>query len=88
VSLPDWGVTPFAEGRDGAAIATAIDAFNAVNRAEASRAGARYVDVTPSSRRAAGDETQVTSDGLHPSAAVYADWVRLALPTAATIVGQ
>ena len=87
VSLPDWGVTPFAEGRDRAAIATAIDAFNAVNRAEASRAGVRYVDVTASSRRAAGDETRVTSDGLHPSAAMYADWVRLVLPPAATIVG-
>ncbi|MHB1862292.1 MAG: SGNH/GDSL hydrolase family protein [Gemmatimonadaceae bacterium] len=88
VSLPDWGVTPFAAGRDRAAIATAIDAFNAVNRAAASRAGARYVDVTLSSRRAAGDETRLTSDGLHPSAAMYADWVRLVLPPAATIVGQ
>ena len=38
VSIPDWGVTPFATGRDRAAIGAAIDAFNRVNRAEARRA--------------------------------------------------
>lgn len=87
VSLPDWGATPFAQGRDRAAIAEAIDAFNVMNRAEAARVGASYVDVTPSSRRAAADETLLASDGLHPSAGMFADWARLVLPRAAAIVG-
>jgi len=34
LSIPDWGVTPFASGRDRAKIAAEIDAYNAVNRAE------------------------------------------------------
>src|SRR3954453_11153972 len=42
VSIPDWGVTPFAEGRDRAKIAREIDQFNAINREEAKRAGAKW----------------------------------------------
>ena len=80
VSIPDWGVTPFAEGRDRAQIAREIDAYNAVNREEALRAGARYVDITPVSRR--DDPALVAADKLHPSAVQYTEWVRLILPEA------
>src|SRR5689334_6134106 len=31
VSIPDWGITPFARGRDADAIAREIDAYNAAN---------------------------------------------------------
>lgn len=82
LSIPDWGVTPFAEGRDRARIAREIEAYNAVNREEASRAGAHYVDVLPSSRRAASDSSLLTSDGLHPSGKTYAEWCELVLPVA------
>jgi lysophospholipase L1-like esterase len=75
VSIPDWGVTPFAEGRDRAKIATEIDQYNAINREETSRAGARYVDITPISR--GNDPTLVAGDGLHPSGKQYTEWVRL-----------
>ena len=34
VSIPDWGVTPFAAKRDRAVIAREIDRFNAINLAE------------------------------------------------------
>jgi lysophospholipase L1-like esterase len=37
LSIPDWSVTPFAEGRDRAQIAAEIDAFNAVNREQSAR---------------------------------------------------
>ncbi len=82
VSIPDWGVTPFASGRDRAKIAAEIDAYNALNRAAAEAAGARYVDVTAISREAATDRSLLAPDGLHPSAAMYARWVELALPAA------
>jgi lysophospholipase L1-like esterase len=87
VSIPDWGVTPFARGRDRAAIARDIDAFNAVNRDEAARAGARYVDVTPESRRDGTDPTFIAGDGLHPSGRMYTEWARLALPAALAAAG-
>lgn len=52
VSIPDWGVTAFAEGRDRAAIGRDIDAFNAIARDETLRMNSRWVDVTPASREA------------------------------------
>jgi lysophospholipase L1-like esterase len=82
LSIPDWGVTPFAAGRDHERIAAELDRFNQVCREEAERAGVRYVDVTPESRHAAADRTLLAGDGLHPSAKMYASWVDLSLPAA------
>ena len=75
VSIPDWGVTPFAEGRDRAKIAREIDQYNAVNREEAMRAGAKYADITPISR--GNDPAIVADDKLHPSGKQYTEWAKL-----------
>ncbi|HEX6912008.1 MAG TPA: GDSL-type esterase/lipase family protein, partial [Longimicrobium sp.] len=82
LSIPDWGVTPFADGRDRARIAAEIDAFNAIAREAAARAGARWVDVTPQTRAAGAAPAFLVGDGLHPSGRSYAEWARLALPAA------
>ncbi|MCE5231783.1 MAG: SGNH/GDSL hydrolase family protein [Mizugakiibacter sp.] len=84
VSIPDWGMTPFAraQGRDAAAVAAAIDAFNAVNREEAEARGARWVDVTDLSRERGDAPDMLAEDGLHPSAAQYARWTQRILPAA------
>lgn len=82
LSIPDWGVTPFAAGRDRAAIAAAIREFNQVNRDETLRvtgSAARWVDVGASFARAAADPSLLAADGLHPSAEMYADWANLVL---------
>jgi lysophospholipase L1-like esterase len=81
VSVPDWGVTPFAaaEHSEPERVAREIDAFNAANRAEAAARGAQYVDVTQASREAVGDASLLVADGLHPSGRLYAAWARLAL---------
>jgi lysophospholipase L1-like esterase len=86
VSIPDWGVTPFATGRDRPAIARAIDRFNAVSREETRRAGAHYADITPISRRALGDASLIAADGLHPSATMYAAWLDVIFPLALRIL--
>ncbi len=75
VSIPDWGVTPFAEGRDRAKIAREIDQYNAINQEEAQRARASYVHITTISRRP--DPALVADDKLHPSAKQYSEWVKL-----------
>lgn len=80
LSIPDWGVTPFAEGRDQSKIAAEIDAFNAANLEETQKAGAVYVDITPITRLAADEPTLLASDGLHPSGEMVAQWVVLLLP--------
>ncbi|MEO8034749.1 MAG: SGNH/GDSL hydrolase family protein [Acidobacteriota bacterium] len=75
ISIPDWGATPFAEGRDRAGVGREIDAFNRINLEEARRAGTRYVDITEESRHARTNPSLVAPDGLHPSAAMYGEWV-------------
>jgi lysophospholipase L1-like esterase len=82
-SIPDWGVTPFAEGRDRPGIGAEIQAFNQVAATMAAAAGAAFVDVTPLSRLAATDAALLVSDGLHPSGIMYRMWVERALPVAA-----
>ena len=82
VSIPDWGVTAFAEGRDRAVIGSEIDTFNAIAHDEAVRAHARWADVTPASRVAGAKPEMLVDDGLHPSAAQYAMWVDVILPEA------
>lgn len=73
VSIPDWGVTRFAQehGSNPTRIAAELDVYNAIARDETARAGARWVDITPISRR---HPDLLADDGLHPSAAQYALW--------------
>jgi lysophospholipase L1-like esterase len=77
LSIPDWGVTPYAEGRDRQQIAKEIDQFNAINKEETIKHGAGYIDITPISRKAASDASLTASDGLHPSGKMYAEWAEL-----------
>jgi lysophospholipase L1-like esterase len=86
VSIPDWGVTPFAEGRDRAKIAREIDRYNAINQEEAQRAGASYVHITTISRRP--DPELVADDKLHPSAKQYSEWVKLMLSSSARALSR
>jgi len=82
LSIPDWGVTPFAAGRDHEQISTEINNFNRINREEAAESGALYVDVTPVSRTASGARSLIADDGLHPAGEMYRQWAQLALPAA------
>jgi len=80
VSIPDWGITPFARGRDAHAIAREIDAYNAANREIAANSHAHYADVTGISRDRGEREDMLVGDGLHPSAAMYTRWLDAILP--------
>jgi lysophospholipase L1-like esterase len=81
LSIPDWGVTPFAAGRDRAKIGAEIDRFNAIGREESLAAGAHWVDVTQVSREEHAG--WYAPDGLHPTAAQHARWAALAADAAA-----
>ena len=74
LSIPDWGVTPFAIGRDRAQIAAEIDAYNAANKEITLRYNVHYIDITPWTREAATDASLLASDGLHPSGKEYKRW--------------
>jgi lysophospholipase L1-like esterase len=80
LSIPDWGQAPFAEGRDRAQIAQEIDQFNAVAHEECQHADVAFVNITPLTRAAAGDEKQFVADGLHYTGTQMGQWAALALP--------
>ena len=90
LSIPDWGVTPFARdsGRDTVAIARKLDAFNAAARQLCEARGIAFVDIAPVSRARGAEPAMLADDGLHPSAAMYAQWARLALPVARRLLSR
>lgn len=88
LSIPDWGVTPFALGKDSGRIAAEIDAFNQVSYEETLSAGARYVAITDISRQVGAQDGLIAADGLHPSGKMYAAWVERALPVALEMLAR
>ena len=74
VSIPDWGVTPFARGRNRAQIAREIDAYNVINNRISLQYHVEYIDITSWTREAAADLSLLANDGLHPSGKEYKRW--------------
>jgi len=71
---PDWSLSR-AGGSfgDPAAIAACIERFNTIAREEAERVAAVYIDIFPLMREQMR-RGMLAPDGLHPSAAAYAEW--------------
>ena len=70
---PDWSLA-----RAGASfgdVAARIERFNGIAREEADRADAEYVDIFPLMREQM-HRGMLAADGLHPSAAAYAEWAQ------------
>lgn len=82
VSIPDWGATPFAEGRDRALIGREIQAYNTRAEAIARKQGAHWIDVTESSRAMLQEPELAVADKLHPSGEMYRRWAELIVPVA------
>jgi lysophospholipase L1-like esterase len=74
LSIPDYSVTPFAQGSDTAYIAQQIDLFNKINSTITKQAGVNYLDITAYTRMSANDRSLVAFDGLHPSGKEYTIW--------------
>ena len=90
LSIPDWGVTPFAvaQGRDVAQIAAQLDAYNATAAEVCARRGVAFVDITAVSRERGAEPVMLADDALHPSAAMYTQWAARALPVARRLLGS
>lgn len=82
LSIPDWGATPFAEGRDRALITREIASYNDAAKGLTERAGARWIDVTNVSSQMRVEPALIAPDGLHPSGELYRRWAAMALPLA------
>ncbi|SMO45756.1 SGNH/GDSL hydrolase family protein [Gracilimonas mengyeensis] len=88
LSIPNYGVTPFAQSRDTARIAEEIEIYNNIAHNISQEYGVSFVDITPISELAANDRGLLASDNLHPSASMYAMWVEEMLPTVTKILRE
>jgi len=80
LSIPDWGVTPFASTRNRAQIGAEIDAYNAVIEKQCRQRDIAFFNITPISRLAENTPELLATDGLHPSGLMYSRWVTTVLP--------
>lgn len=74
LSIPDWGVTPFAHDRDRQQIAQEIDAYNQAKERLTLAGGCHYIEITESTRANGTIPEFLAEDGLHPSGKEYAIW--------------
>jgi lysophospholipase L1-like esterase len=74
LSIPDWGVTPFAEGQDRQKIGANIDAYNAAAKSICDQHQVVFIDITVSQRADGNKKEFLAPDGLHPSGREYAKW--------------
>jgi lysophospholipase L1-like esterase len=74
LSIPDWGVTPFAKDRNPEQVKLQINAFNGVCASVAAKMNVQYIDITEAQRRDGHLEEFVAADKLHPSGKEYAKW--------------
>jgi len=77
LSIPDWGVTPYAANRDRNKIAEEIDDFNLINKSVTLQHNTNYIDITPGTKEANSDLSLITTDGLHPSGKEYGKWAKM-----------
>ena len=88
LSIPDWGVTPFAEGRDRQQVAKEIDEYNAVCKEITLAHKCAYIDITPGTRHNGQDAAFLAGDGLHPSGKEYTVWAGMLAPVVAKALKQ
>ena len=74
LSIPDWGVTPFADGQDRKKIAEEIDAYNIVCENSAAAFKTHFINNTTSQREDGSKTAFLAADGLHPSGMEYKKW--------------
>ena len=76
ISIPDWGVTPFAvqKGVEPDQVAKAIDAYNRTKKEICEKQGIKFIDITDDYRMDGGLPEGVVEDQLHPSKLIYGQW--------------
>jgi lysophospholipase L1-like esterase len=86
ISIPNYGVTPFAQSRDPERIEMEIQSYNEIAKVITTNYNIPYINITPISELAAGDTSWLASDELHPSAKMYSLWVDEMVPTVTHIL--
>jgi lysophospholipase L1-like esterase len=85
LSIPDYGVTPYATSRNPEKIGKEIDEFNAVAKDECRKVGVPFLDITTITRDHT-DAAYFASDQLHFSGKMHELWAIKARSTAEIIL--
>lgn len=80
LSIPDYGVTPFAASKDPARIARELEEYNKIAEDICRRQNVRFYSIIEVSKKAATDSTLLAEDELHPSGEMYRQWVSQIFP--------
>lgn len=84
ISIPDWGVTPFAQDRDRDQIAREIAVYNRLKRSIATMNKCRFIDITPDTIKNGSDPSYLVADALHYNEKAYGNWARIIAPVVAS----
>lgn len=76
LSIPDWGITPFATALDKMKIAAEIDTFNIECESIATTFKTNFINITGEQRKDGDGEAFLAPDGLHPSGKEYEKWAK------------
>lgn len=86
LSIPDYGVTPFAANRNPEQIAIEIDSFNTAHRVICDEFSVQWFDITAISRDATSVPELIAEDNLHPSGEMYRRWVQSIMAPVAELI--
>ncbi|MBU3714089.1 MAG: SGNH/GDSL hydrolase family protein [Ferruginibacter sp.] len=74
LGIPDWGATPFADGKDRQKIAGEIDKYNKCCENISNKYECSFIEITYSQREDGLNPDYLAADQLHPSGKEYAKW--------------
>lgn len=75
LSIPNWGLTPFAKDRDISLITKQIELFNTVKKEECKKAGIEFINITPLTIEVVENPELLAKDSLHYSGKMHKRWV-------------
>jgi lysophospholipase L1-like esterase len=76
ISIPDWGVTPFAAKKDGKKIGEEIAAYNKICESAAKQFKTQFINITEETRKAKKDLSLLAGDHLHYSGKEHLIWAK------------
>ncbi|MEH6406272.1 MAG: SGNH/GDSL hydrolase family protein [Leeuwenhoekiella sp.] len=81
VSIPDYAFTPYGQSSsDPQKISDELEKYNAFAKAITENKGVTFLNITDITQRGLQEPELVASDGLHPSALAYKEFVERLLP--------
>ncbi|RRO16409.1 SGNH/GDSL hydrolase family protein [Flavobacteriaceae bacterium 14752] len=80
VSIPDYGVTPFAKEKGKTKAIVDLKLYNAFAKEQCQKHDVAFYDITDLSSRLSQSDDMLISDRLHPNAEQYQAWVKSFLP--------